>query len=70
MVTIRITEGEFVRDPHAVLAKVRQGTEVVIEDDHKAVAVLRSPATKGRLISDCIALAESVVPARFSMRGS
>ena len=47
------------RDLHAVLAKVQQGIEVVIEQDHRPVAVIRSPLPKSRLLSESIALAEA-----------
>jgi hypothetical protein len=42
-----------------VLARVEQGDEVIIEreEDHRAIAVIARPPG-GRLISECIALAE------------
>jgi len=59
MGTLRITEAELACDIHAVLAKVREGAEVVVEQDHRPVAVIRSPIPKGRLLSECVALAEA-----------
>jgi antitoxin (DNA-binding transcriptional repressor) of toxin-antitoxin stability system len=59
MATLRITEAELARDIHAVLAKVQQGAEVVVEEDHRPVAIIRSPVRTGRPISECIALAEA-----------
>ena len=59
MATLRMTEAELARDIHAVLAKVQNGTEIVVEQDHHPVAVIRSPLPKGRLLSECIALAEA-----------
>jgi hypothetical protein len=59
MATLRITEAELARDIHAVLAKVREGAEVLVEEDHRAVAIIRSPLPKGRMLSECIALAEA-----------
>jgi hypothetical protein len=59
MGTLRITEAELTRDIHAVLAKVRDGAEILVEEDHRAVALIRSPLPKGRLLSECIALAEA-----------
>jgi antitoxin (DNA-binding transcriptional repressor) of toxin-antitoxin stability system len=59
MATLRITEAELARDLHAVLAKVQEGAEVVVEQDHHPVAVIRSPLPKGRLLSECVALAEA-----------
>lgn len=54
-----MTEAELARDLHSVLAKVQQGVEVVVEQDHRPVAVIRSPLPKGRLLSECIAAAEA-----------
>ena len=34
MATMRITEAELARDVHAVLAKVQEGVEVIVEQDH------------------------------------
>lgn len=59
MAQVHMTEAEVARDLHEVLAKVQQGIEVVVEQDHRAVAVIRSPLPKGRLLSECIALAEA-----------
>lgn len=56
---VHMTEAELARDLHGVLTKVQQGIEVVIEQDHRPVAVIRSPLPKGRLLSECIALAEA-----------
>jgi antitoxin (DNA-binding transcriptional repressor) of toxin-antitoxin stability system len=60
MATVHMSESEVARDLHAVLAKVRQGLEVVIEQDHRPIAVLKpsSPAKPGRKLSECIALAK------------
>lgn len=54
-----MTEAELARDIHAVLAKVREGAEIVVEENDHAVAVISSPLPKGRLLSECIALAEA-----------
>jgi antitoxin (DNA-binding transcriptional repressor) of toxin-antitoxin stability system len=61
MSTIRMSEAEVARDLHAVLARVQQGVEVVIEQDHRPVAVLRPPesAGPGRKLRECIALAKA-----------
>jgi hypothetical protein len=59
MATVHMTESEVARDLHTVLAKVQQGVEVVIEQGHRAVAVIRSPHPRGRLLSECIKLAEA-----------
>ena len=54
-----VTEAELARDVPGVLTRVQQGEEVVVERDHRPVAVIRSPLPKGRLLSECIALAEA-----------
>jgi antitoxin (DNA-binding transcriptional repressor) of toxin-antitoxin stability system len=61
MATIHMSESDLARDLHAVLAQVQQGVEVVIEQDHRAVAVLKpSPqGSPGRKLSQCIALAKA-----------
>jgi len=59
MATVHMTESDVARDLHSVLAKVQQGVEVVIEQDHRPVAVIRPALPKGRLLSECIVLAEA-----------
>ena len=59
MSTVRITESELARDVHGVLEKVQQGVEVIVEQNHRPVAVIKTPATPGRKISECIALAKA-----------
>jgi len=59
MGTLRITQAELARDIHAVLAKVQQGVEVIVEQDHRPVAVIRTPLPMRRLLSESIALAEA-----------
>lgn len=55
MTTTRITEAELARDVRAVLEKVQQGQEVIIErEDHQPVAVIRSPHRSGRPITDIL----------------
>ena len=55
MDTVRISEAEVARDLHAVLAKVQQGVEVVIEQDHRPVAVIKPSQPAGRMISEIVA---------------
>ncbi len=57
--TVRMTEAEVARDLHEVLAKVQQEVEVVIEQDHRAVAVIKPPNPVGRPISEVIAALEA-----------
>jgi antitoxin (DNA-binding transcriptional repressor) of toxin-antitoxin stability system len=59
MATLRITEAELARDVHAVLAKVREGVEVIVEQDHRPVAAIKQPGRSGRSISECIASARA-----------
>jgi antitoxin (DNA-binding transcriptional repressor) of toxin-antitoxin stability system len=59
MATVRITDAELARDIHAVLAQVREGVEVIVEQDHRPVAVIKTPQGPGRKISECIALAKA-----------
>ena len=47
MATVRITEAELARDIHGVLAKVRDGVEVIVEQDHRPVAVIKTPQNAG-----------------------
>ena len=54
-----MTEAELALDLHGALLKVQQGIEVVVELDKRPVAVIHSPLNKGRLLSECIALAEA-----------
>jgi antitoxin (DNA-binding transcriptional repressor) of toxin-antitoxin stability system len=55
MVTVHMSEADVVKDIASVLAKVRQGVEVVIEQDHRAVAVIKPSKPGGRMISEVIA---------------
>jgi antitoxin (DNA-binding transcriptional repressor) of toxin-antitoxin stability system len=57
--TVRITEAELARDIHAVLEKVQSGIEVIVEQDDRPVAVIKTPQGPGRKISECIALAKA-----------
>ena len=63
MATIHMSEAEVARDLHAVLSVVQQGIEVIIEQDHLPVAVLKMPftlqTTPGRKLSECIVLAKA-----------
>lgn len=59
MAQVHISEAELARDVHAVLEQVRNGVEVVIEQDHRPVAVMKTPLEPGRSIEECIALARA-----------
>ena len=57
---IHISEAEAARNLASVLDRVSAGVEVVIERESHPVAIVRSPeATRGRLLSESIALAET-----------
>ncbi|HXB67315.1 MAG TPA: hypothetical protein VNY05_03685 [Candidatus Acidoferrales bacterium] len=55
MGTVHITEAELARDLHAVLVKVQQGIEVVVEQDLRPIAVIKPAKPAGRMISEVIA---------------
>jgi antitoxin (DNA-binding transcriptional repressor) of toxin-antitoxin stability system len=63
MATIHISAAEAARDFAALLAQVRAGTEVVIEDGPLTVAVLHMPSPPRRSIEECIALLPEDSPA-------
>lgn len=56
MAQIHMSEAEVAKNFAAALEKVRQGLEIVVEDDHQAVAVLRPAAPPSRKISEVLAL--------------
>ena len=58
MGTLHISDADLARDPYAVLAKVEEGVEVIVERDHRPVATIKSPKRSGRPISECIASAK------------
>jgi len=60
MATIYISEGEAAGDFAGLMAHIREGMEVVIESDSRAVAVVRpaSDSFRPRLLSESIALAK------------
>ena len=59
MAQVRMTEAEVLRDFKAVLKRIRAGSEIVVEEDARPVAVIRSPEGPGRPIEECIAIAEA-----------
>ena len=54
-----MSQAEVVGDFAAVLETIRQGVEVVVEQDRRPVAVIRPPKGSGRSISECIASARA-----------
>jgi antitoxin (DNA-binding transcriptional repressor) of toxin-antitoxin stability system len=57
MAALHISEADLARDLHAVLEQVRQGGEVVVEQDHRPVAIMKPAQQPGRLLSESIAIA-------------
>jgi hypothetical protein len=58
--TLRVTEAELARNVHAVLARVREeGLEVIVEQDHRPIAIIKTPEGPGRKLSECIAIAKA-----------
>jgi antitoxin (DNA-binding transcriptional repressor) of toxin-antitoxin stability system len=66
MAALHISEAELARDLHAVLERVRQGVEVVVEQDHQPVAIMKPAEPPGRLLSESIDIARQ----REKERGS
>lgn len=58
MAQVHMTEAELARDLHAVLEKVRQGVEIVVDRNDQPVAVIKPPQPIRRTLSDLIRLAE------------
>ncbi len=57
---LRLTEAGFAREIRTVLARVRdESLEVIVERDHRSVAVIKSPQGPGRKLSECIAIAKA-----------
>lgn len=42
-----------------MLARVQTGIEIVVEQEHRPIAVIKTPQNPGRKISECIALAKA-----------
>jgi antitoxin (DNA-binding transcriptional repressor) of toxin-antitoxin stability system len=59
MPQLYVSEAELVKDIQAVLEKVRQGAEVVVERGYRTVAVITPVKGPGRPIDECIALAQA-----------
>ncbi len=58
MAVIHISEADAARDFAGLMARVRAGAEIVIENGTYPAAVLRAAAPPRRSISECIALAK------------
>jgi len=58
MAQVHMTEAEVTKDFAAVMEKVRQGAEIVIEEGYRTIAVISPVKGPGRPIDECIALAK------------
>ena len=56
---LHVSETDAARDLAALLERVQEGAEVIIERDAQPLAVIRAAAPPHRTISECIALAEA-----------
>jgi antitoxin (DNA-binding transcriptional repressor) of toxin-antitoxin stability system len=59
MEQVHMTEAEVANNFAAVLEKLKHGTEVVVERDHRPVAVISPVKGPGRPIDECIELAKA-----------
>jgi antitoxin (DNA-binding transcriptional repressor) of toxin-antitoxin stability system len=59
MEQVRMTDAEVGNNFAAVLEKLKHGAEVVVEQDHRPVAVISPVKGPGRPIDECIALAKA-----------
>ena len=59
MEQVRMTDAEVGNNFAAVLEKLKHGAEVVVEQDHRPVAVISPVKGPGRPIDECIALAKT-----------
>ena len=59
MAQVYMSESELAENLHAALENVRTGVEVVVEQDHRTVAVIKMPQPPGQPIDECIAIAQA-----------
>ena len=59
MAIVRMSESDVVKDIVAVLARVRQGCEIVIQQGNRPVAVIKPSKSGGRMISEVVAALEA-----------
>ena len=57
MAQLHMTEAEVAKDFAAVVEKIQQGAEVIVERDAQPVAIIKLPQFRGRPIDECIATA-------------
>jgi Phd_YefM. len=56
---VHLSQAEAIRDIASILERVERGAEVVVEKDRRPTVVIQPAPRPGRLLSECIALAES-----------
>jgi antitoxin (DNA-binding transcriptional repressor) of toxin-antitoxin stability system len=56
---VHLSHTEAIRDIAAILERVERGAEVIAEKDRRPMAVIQPAPRPGRLLSECVALAES-----------
>ena len=56
---VHLTAIETIRDIASILERVEQGAEVIVEKDRRPVAVIQPAPRPGRMLSECISLAEA-----------
>jgi antitoxin (DNA-binding transcriptional repressor) of toxin-antitoxin stability system len=54
-----VSSAEAIRDIAAILDRVERGAEIIVEKDLRPIAVIQPAPRPGRLLSECIALAEA-----------
>ncbi len=55
MATVHMSKAELANNFHEVLSKVQQGAEIVIEQNHRPVAVLKPSQPVGRMSTEVLA---------------
>ena len=56
---LHFSSAEAIRNIASILERVEQGAEVIIERNQRPVAVIQPAPRPGRLLSECIALADA-----------
>jgi antitoxin (DNA-binding transcriptional repressor) of toxin-antitoxin stability system len=55
---VHVSPAEVIRDIAAILDRVERGAEVIVEKDDHPVVLIQPAIRPGRLLSECIAMAE------------
>ncbi|MDQ2710827.1 MAG: hypothetical protein M3Y72_18640 [Acidobacteriota bacterium] len=55
---VHMTDDEVTNNFAAIVERIRKGVEVIVEQDHHPLALIRSPLPADRLLSECILLPE------------